>query len=254
MLRLMRSWIMSSYRDLTQLPLDKVNDLVIACDSSAGIGKKADDQVTIASSVMAAFTIRVPLLEFICHGVTPLAAVDTVGNEMYPTGQAVIQGIRDELTHAGFAGLSLNGSTEDNMTTQTTSVGVTLIGKLAHSDLVPATPEPLHVFQLGRPLVGDAVVAHINDIFSYDQVKAIRRFVGVQDMLPVGSKGIAYEVNQIAKTQQHPRLTWSVGVDQQQLTTSAGPATVVIVAVRESRRLPFTDRFPELLEIGRLEV
>ncbi|AYM02474.1 hypothetical protein [Levilactobacillus yiduensis] len=241
------------YRDVTRLPLDATHELVIACDSSAGIGLKQDDQVTVAPTTMAAFTIRVPLLELLCLGAQPFAAVDTVGNEMLPTGQKVIQGIRSELALAGLADLPLNGSTEDNMTTLTTSVGVTLLGKLRHDALLPATTEALEIFQLGQPYVGNEVVAHLAEIFSYESVRQIRAFTGVQDMLPVGSKGMGYEIAQISRTQGHTRLQWLIDRNDPRITASAGPATVVVIAVRQTAAAAFAKAFPELPRIARLE-
>ncbi|WP_125582276.1 hypothetical protein [Levilactobacillus cerevisiae] len=244
----------TQYRDLTVVPLNADEDLVIACDSSAGIGAKSADAVSVAPEIMAAYAVRVPLLELLCVGVNLLAAVDTIGNEMEPTGRQLIWGVRQELAQAGYPDLPLNGSTEDNMPTTTTSLGITLIGRLAKTAWRPQTAEPLQVYQLGDPYVGDDVVAHLADIFSYDVIKKLRRFKGVQDLLPVGSKGMRYELGQMAQTQAHPTIHWQVPEDAVQLDQSAGPATVALVGVKRSRAAAIEAAFPELKRLAELEV
>ncbi|MDN5951463.1 MAG: hypothetical protein L0H66_04375, partial [Loigolactobacillus coryniformis] len=102
---------MSQFRDLTLLPLSTTEQLVIACDSSAGIGAKQADMVSVPTEVMSAYCLRVPLLELLCFGAQPLMVIDTVGNEMQPTGKLVIAGLRQELAKADLAELPLNGST-----------------------------------------------------------------------------------------------------------------------------------------------
>ncbi|WP_338539449.1 hypothetical protein [Levilactobacillus brevis] len=154
------------FRDLSVVPTSPTTALVIACDSSAGIGEKPLDAVQIDSAITAAYSLRVPLLELLCFGARPIAVVDTVGNEMVPTGRRVIQGLKRELTKAGFYDIPLNGSTEDNMPTRTTAIGVTVIGQINRKD-IPTTSidDSLIVYQLGTPYVGEAVKAHLATIF-----------------------------------------------------------------------------------------
>ena len=98
------------------------------------------------------------------------------------------------------------------------------------------------------------MVAHLADIFSYDVIKKLRRFKGVQDLLPVGSKGMRYELGQMAQTQAHPTIHWQVPEDAVQLDQSAGPATVALVGVKRSRAAAIEAAFPELKRLAELEV
>ncbi|MFC6169964.1 hypothetical protein [Loigolactobacillus jiayinensis] len=239
----------SQFRDLTLLPLSATEQLVIACDSSAGIGAKQADMVSVPTEVMSAYCLRVPLLELLCFGAQPLLVVDTVGNEMQPTGERVIAGLRQELAKAALADLPLNGSTEDNMTTVTTSVGVTVIGKRG---IKPRTQySELMVYRLGTPYVGQQVVAHLDTIFAYNEVRQLVQQVGVVDLLPVGSKGIRYELEQMATTQ---RLTPQLLVaDQPILEQSAGPATVLLIAVQPEAQAQLKHDFPKIQLLAKLK-
>lgn len=77
----------TQFRDLSLLPISATETLVIACDSSAGIGEKKADVVAVDPAITAAYSLRVPLLELTCFGAQPIAVVDTIGNEMVPTGK-----------------------------------------------------------------------------------------------------------------------------------------------------------------------
>jgi len=240
---------MSQFRDLTLLPLSTTEQLVIACDSSAGIGAKQADMVSVPTEVMSAYCLRVPLLELLCFGAQPLMVIDTVGNEMQPTGEKVITGLRQELAKADLATLPLNGSTEDNMTTITTSVGVTVIGKSALKQRKQYSS--LLVYQLGTPYVGEQVVAHLDTIFAYQEVRRLQQIVGVVDLLPVGSKGIRDEMGQLATTQ---KLTpkWVV-TDDAEFSQSAGPATVLLIAIVPAAQAELQRAFPTVRLIAELE-
>ena len=240
------------FRDLSLVQINATTSVVIACDSSAGIGEKPLDAVQIDPGITAAYSLRVPLLELLCFGAQPIAVVDTIGNEMAPTGRRVISGLENELVKAGFANIPLNGSTEDNMPTQTTSIGVTVIGQIDLKDIpVMRAKIPLIVYQLGTPYVGEAVKAHLAEIFSYDQVRAIRAHSAVVDMLPVGSKGIANELTQMAHTHE-AMISANVDLQGAKFTKSAGPATVLLVAVAAPGKDDFESQFPDLTEIARL--
>lgn len=242
------------FRDLSLVRLDAHNTLVIACDCSAGIGEKKFDEVLIDPAITAAYSVRVPLMELMCFGADPITIVDTIGNELQPTGERVIWGIRQELKKAGLSDLPLNGSTEDNMRTQTTSIGVTVVAK-AHQINVAS----IHfsgaalVYQLGTPYVGEEVKKHLATIFSYDLVRKIRANDAVVDMLPVGSRGVRYELVQMAET-HHAKIEAIADLSVPNKNQSAGPATVVLIAINQAQQQQFEQAFPKLALIARLAV
>lgn len=71
--------------------------LVIACDSTAGIGEKQQDIVEIDPAITAAYCLRVPLMELFCFGAEPIAVIDLIGNEYETTGRRMLKGIKKEL-------------------------------------------------------------------------------------------------------------------------------------------------------------
>lgn len=236
----------TTYRDLTILPFATDCTLVIACDSSAGIGEKSEDLVTIDPAVTAAFCLRVPLLELLCFGAKPICIIDLIGNELAPTGERMLAGIKGEMARAGIADLPINGSTEENIPTKTSSIGVTVLGEFKGVLELPHISEECSLLQLGRPYVGDEVVKNQNKIFSYDLVKALREEPGVLDMLPVGSKGIRFEAELMAHGSDYQVVFETEG----ELDCSAGPATVVLLAVAKKQAINLIEQYPMLLKIG----
>lgn len=236
----------NKYRDLSILPVSHEKWLVIACDSSAGIGEKAEDAVRIDPAVTAAFCLRVPLMELICYGATPIAVIDLIGNEKEPTGDQMLKGIKAELTRAELSTISLNGSTEENMPTKTSSVGITVIAEITAGKENFVLQEACSLLQLGEPYVGEMVVKNQHTIFSYPLVKTLRQEVGVLDMLPVGSKGIRYEAQLMTENSdfQVEFLT------EENLDCSAGPATVILLAVRLEEEADILARYTDLKKIG----
>ncbi|EGO5243219.1 hypothetical protein HP934_002446 [Enterococcus faecalis] len=234
------------FRDLTIHPISEEKNLVIACDSSSGIGFKKNDIMQVSPEIMAAFCVRVPLLELICFGSEPKILVDVVGNEYHDTGKLMIRGIKGELHKAGFHEVILNGSTEENMETFTTSVGVTIIGEKKREYELPTFPSETTLLRLGIPYVGKEVVTHLETIFSYSLVKELYNREEVLDMLPVGSKGISYEAHQMA---QYNQLSVEF-TELDYLEESAGPATVVLLAVKANHTKDLLADFPMLTLIG----
>ncbi|WP_225362287.1 hypothetical protein [Secundilactobacillus silagei] len=238
---------MNSFRDLTLIDLPSGDSLVIACDVSAGIGAKKDDAVTSPINVVAAGSLRVVLLELICFGAKLLCVVDTLGNEMDPTGVQVIKALKAELASAGLSDVPINGSTEDNMATLTTSVGITAIAQ--NERVARKADGTVSVYQFGEPRVG---LTSLATLVSYDEVRRIRQRPEVIDMLPVGSKGIAYEVGQMAQTNQLLNYDREALADDY-YSQSAGPATVILVGVKKSASEAFVHAFPDAVYVTDLK-
>ncbi|GEK27871.1 hypothetical protein [Furfurilactobacillus siliginis] len=226
------------FRDLTIVPLSSTIEMVIACDSSAGIGEKKADMVAIDTATMSAYSLRVPLLELLAYGAKPVSVVDTVGNEMEPTGAAVIKGMRAEMQRADLSDIPLNGSTEDNMVTQTTSVGVTVIGIRDRSPKF-SKQTAMAVYCLGTPYVGEEVKKHLDEIFGYQELRQIQQTTGVVDILPVGSKGMAFEVEQLRQTHHLNQVIHASDWKLLDMEKSAGPATVLLIAVDKRKQIQF---------------
>ena len=179
------------------------DDLVVATDSIGGIGPKPADTVAADAATVAHFGLRVPLLELICAGAEPIAVIDNLCVELEPTGREMIAEIRRLAQAAGVPADAVTGSTEDNVATRATGIGVTVLGRLPSGWAGP-----------GGSIAGDAVlcaglpvsaprdrirIGHPHQVPVEAVVAALATGL-VHDALPVGSKGLAWEVPQLAAT------------------------------------------------------
>lgn len=215
-------------RDLTILD----EDLVVATDSIGGIGPKPADTVHADAATVAHFALRVPLLEVICAGATPVLVIDDLCVELEPTGRQMIAEIRRLAVAAGLPPEAVTGSTEDNVETRATGVGVTVLGRL----------EPAAVSRPGGGRPGDLVMcaglpisAPRDDVYigHPDQVSVAAVVVAVasglvHDALPVGSKGLDWEVPQLAAS-AGLGVTWLPSPVSG--SDSGGPSSCVLFSV-----------------------
>lgn len=217
------------YRDLTIIKLNDLEELVLACDSCAGIGNKDHDVLNAPEELVGELSTRVALLELLAYGAQPLAISLLVGNEMNTTGQKIIAGMKNELAKAGCSDIEINGSTEENMTPTVTSVGVTVIGKKMVADKKVVTVGDA-LFILGEPLVGKEVLVKKDRIVTYEELQFLRDNNLVKDILPIGSKGSLYEAKKMAQTYNLDVQIINEWLKSDLAKHSAGPATAVLVA------------------------
>ena len=114
-------------RDITVIDFDENKYLGIACDSCGGIGYKEHDVVKASPQIAAYHTGKVVLAELMSMGFTPFILVDGLAVEMNDTGKQLIKGFNEVLSKLSF-NVHLTGSTEENIKTVQTSMGVTSIG------------------------------------------------------------------------------------------------------------------------------
>jgi hydrogenase maturation factor len=226
------NWEVVCERDLLYVRVADADVLVIAADSHGGLGPKPSDTVAVSGWVLGRFAARVPLLEVIAAGATPTAVVDTLSVEREPTGAAILEGVRAEAALAGVTLDGVTGSTEENVSTVATGIGVTVIAR-AHTDELRvgrARPGDLVVL-VGRPKSAPADVFGPDDpdVLSIGALRATMEVPGVHEALPIGSKGVAAEVAALAasagvRAERTPG--WPVAEDQ-----SGGPSTAALLAV-----------------------
>lgn len=227
-------------RDLTLIRLAGSFYLVVACDSDGGIGPKPNDTVAVPAHLLGRLAARVPLMEMLASGARPLVLIDTLSVEMEPTGRDIIEGVLVEAALAGIGGEgAVTGSTEDNVPTVATGIGVTVIGLAEQGQLRPGTSRPGDaIVAIGRPksAPADRVTADDPETAGIPDVLALLRLPSVHDILPVGSKGIAYEARQMAASAgltvdlSGGRAAGDGGVN---LEKSAGPSTCVLASVSD---------------------
>jgi len=215
-------------RDVEVVLINNAQYLVASCDSCGAIGMKELDALKISWFITGKLTARVALLEVLATGAVPQMLTVAISNEPYPTGEELLRGVNDELESAGLITLPMAISTEKNMLTQQTGLGISVIGVAEKNKLRIGTAQPGdEIYCLGFPKVGP----ELNNPEDPEivPVKAIQNLLGISsihDIVPVGSRGIRWEADQLASTvdtrlRVDPRCTLN-------LDKSAGPSTCLI--------------------------
>jgi len=227
-----RKQFCTQVRDLTKIDLGQGYALMIAVDSDGGIGPLEHDTVQCSAYQLGRFAMRVPLLELLASGARPLAAFDMLTVPMQPHGTEIIRGIRDELHLAGLGrDFPLSGSTEDNVPTTMTGIGTTVIGLVHETDLRPGTSQAGDaIICIGVPKSGpeDKVTLIDKTILQQKEFRKVLQIEGIHDILPVGSRGVAYEAGELARLAGlELDLADAHAIN---IKKSAGPATCVLVS------------------------
>lgn len=220
-------------RDLSMLELNEELWMVVACDSDGGIGPKKLDSVFSPAYDVGRLGTRVPLMEVLASGAFPVSVVDALAVEMEPTGKEIIHGGKDEVAESGLdADLAVTGSTEDNVATVSTGIGVVVIGLVNKSEFKPGTSlDGDAVVSVGIPKSAPEFKVTYNDpdIATPAIVRKLVSLPYVHDILPVGSKGIRYELNEMARTAGlATRYVDPLRVD---VDRSGGPSTCCLVSL-----------------------
>jgi len=216
------------YRDLSIIEFSE-SLLITACDSSAGVGEKPGDELKVPTKYISMFATRVCLFELISCGAKIIGISNAVCGEMHPTGEALIQGIEEELSRAGIKDIPINGSTEENFKTSMTGFGIFIMGTANKLRITPSNPGDI-VICIGKPQFGAGLKVEGNDaIANYKDIQTLLGFEAVNEIIPCGSKGILYEAENLAKLNGLCFFNTSADLV---LTGSAGPATTVIASVK----------------------
>lgn len=227
-------------RDLTVLDIGAERLLVVACDSVGGIGPKEADVFPATAAETAHFAARVPLLEVLAAGARPVLVANNLSVEADPTGAEMIAAVRAVAAAAGVtAAEGVTGSTEENVLTRATGVGVTVIGTAGRADLRPGRSESGDlVVCLGLPVSAPKQRPYVGDprLVTLEELRAALAVDGVHDALPVGSHGIRGELDQLADTaglraDLEPHATTDLDLD-----ASGGPASCVLVSCTPAAR------------------
>ena len=240
--------ITQTRRDLTIIHGFDNKILVIACDTCAAVGEKKDDVLNLPTHYVGKFTSRVALTEVLCSGAKPVTLINGAANEMQPTAEAFIRGIQEELKNASITDIALTGSTEENFATSMTAVAVTVIGVASEDELkFKKASKGDKLVLLGYPKVGAEV--DLDSIGFYAEINKLLSFTGVKEIVPVGSKGIAYEAENLALINGMIASFYDVPVD---LYKSAGPATCIVVLCAKADIAHVIETCPDACVIGEI--
>lgn len=205
--------------------------LVVACDSVGAIGSKKFDGVRADARLVGGFAVRVPMMEVLSVGAVPTCISVAICSEPEPTGRLILEGISLELRSAQLEEVIRVISSEKNVETSQTAVGVTVIaeGELNRLRIGASRPSDA-IVSLGRPSVGEEVIQGDKEgvIATLEDLKILLDLSYVHECLPVGSKGIAYEASVLAKDSRTNFVFEESDVDVEK---SSGPATSIIFAM-----------------------
>lgn len=229
--------IIRRHRDIQLIEKDSKTYLAIACDVSASIGPKVNDLIQVSGETAGYYATTVPIIELIAIGAKPISVTDTLGVEMQGVGAAVIAGVHKAMLEGEINPLCLTGSTEDNIPTTTTTVGITVIAELNKDLLETYTPKVgEQVYVIGLPKMGtkfldEEIRAKKGEVMTIETAMQVRYQGSIGHMLPVGSKGIGHELELLLELYQLD-LKWAgdVPID---LEASAGPASCMIVTCKD---------------------
>jgi len=219
-------------RDLTVLDFDKDRYLGISCDSCGGIGLKEHDFVKAAPQLVAYQTGKVALAELMSMGFAPMILANGLAVEMHDTGEHLIEGFNQLLSKLKTTRVHLTGSTEENIKTVQTSMGVTCIGICRKDKLkYKKTLKGDVCFLLGMPLVGDDVVNNPDKILEIDDFEKLYLCDYIKEMLPVGSRGADAELGDLCEYNNlNIKLDENISVD---LKHSGGPSCSCLITTEE---------------------
>ncbi|HHZ03288.1 MAG TPA: selenophosphate synthase [Tissierellia bacterium] len=220
-------------RDITIIDFDENKYLGIACDSCGGIGYKEHDVVKASPQLTAYHTGKVVLAELLSMGFTPFILADGLAVEMNDTGKKLIEGFNEVLSKLSTK-VHLTGSTEENIKTVQTSMGVTCIGICEKSKLkYKKTSAGSLGLLIGLPMVGNEVLNNLDKVLDIDDFERLSNCNYVEEMLPVGSRGIEAELNDLLKDNGLDfKFEQNLNLD---LKKSGGPSCSCIVSIDKNK-------------------
>lgn len=213
-------------RDVQLLKMGK-ETLVVASDNSGAIGLKKLDAVKVPYDIVGYYTFRVAAMECYSAGAIPEAVIlqNFCGEGAW---EELVKGITRGLLEFELPGIPINGSTESNFSLVQSAVGLTVLGKRTSHAPLSATPflEDTKVAVIGLPLVGNEVIEQETEIAPLRLVKELSQLEDAV-LLPVGSKGILYEMNRLFSNRNFLKNEVKSVIN---LEKTSGPSTCFLIA------------------------
>lgn len=215
------------YRDTEIIPITDNELLITACDSCGGIGFKEGDVVKAPPFITGKYTAKVCLMEILSVNAIPIGMSINICNEPHPTGDEILNGIKDELFETGID-IPLVISTEKNMKTSMTALGITVFGKASRNDLLLGKINSgNYIYTLGLPLLGNEVLNNPDKICRTKTIIELLNNKNINEVIPVGSAGVIGEIEKMLN-----ELGFSISFEQDidyDLKKSGGPSTITII-------------------------
>lgn len=237
-------------RDVEVVQIDSTYSIVTACDSCGGIGFKQNDVVKVSPYITGRFTARVVLMEVLSVNAIPKTMSIAISNEPNPTGDEIISGVLEELKAANLESIPMAISTEKNIETSQTALGITVVGICDNENIRAAKSRSGDfIYCLGIPKVGNEINGlYDNEIVQLNRIKELIKLNEINDIIPIGSKGIFEEIEMLCKNVNCKFIYEPEGyVD---MYKSAGPSTCLVFTCTEHINLSSLTQNP--IKLGRL--
>ena len=235
-------------RDCTFIYIRPGEAIVITCDSIGAIGNKEKDVVRVTPEHSGHETAKVALAEMLAIGAAPVAISNGLTMEMEPTGRRFVAGIREAMAELPEYPMALTGSSEDNMPTLQTGAGLTVVGIIRDEDIRFKITRPGDVaVLLGKPLCGENFSRELHLALRLPDFHRISSLPERREMVPVGSKGVAYEVEKIAQDNgldfvYEPELPFD-------LAGSGGPASSCVVTLASEQVAGLEEKIGKMVTV-----
>ncbi|MGE7693846.1 hypothetical protein ACQKNC_06965 [Lysinibacillus sp. NPDC094177] len=215
----------------------KVGELIATTDNAAAIGEKPQDVVSASDKITAYFTARVTFLEQLAANALPrhILLANFSGDAAWSRYVAGIQQVFDEV---GLISPQIDGSTESNMPTLQSGLSITMLGE--QQKRTSTKHEHLSWYTYGLPLVGNEVLAQPEDVAQLKPIFHAWKEGIVQQVWPVGSKGLQTEFTRLFGEEQVKSLL--------DVKKSAGPCAVVMLGIQPEKEQLAQKIFPRNFE------
>lgn len=202
----------------------KVGKLIATTDNAAAIGEKPHDVVAAPDKLTAYLTARVTFLEMLAANALPthILLANFSGDDAWERYVSGVQQVFDEMA---LVFPPIDGSTESNMPTLQSGLSITMLGELQKR--ASYEQDKLIWYTYGLPLVGDEVLTQPEDVAQLQSIFHAWREEIVQQVWPVGSKGLQVEFIRLFG---HQLVKSSLDVKK-----SAGPCAVVLIGVHPKK-------------------
>jgi hypothetical protein len=209
-----------SRRDCEFFEIDDEKIMVVACDSCGGIGLKESDVLKAPNQLVGSLTSRVPVMELLSIGADIKTISLTIINEPFPTGSKIIEGVKAENKSLD---VKFVISTEKNMKTKMTGLGITAIGMVEKEKLRICDDAYKNVFIAGYPSVGSEILENQDLILNQKMICELLEDDEILEIIPCGSSGIIGELSKLNCEHLDDFSSYEI------LNKSCGPASAAIV-------------------------
>jgi len=215
----------------------KIGELIATTDNAAAIGEKPQDVVSAPDQLTAYFTARVTFLEQLAANALPrhILLANFSGDAAWSRYVAGIQQVFDE---AGLFCPQIDGSSETNMPTLQSGLSITMLGE--QQKRTATKHEQLSWYTYGLPLVGNEILTQPEDVAQLEPIVQAWKEGIVQQIWPVGSKGLQAEFTRLFGEQQ---VKSSLDVEK-----TAGPCAVVLLGIDPKKEQLVQKYFPRNFE------